>query len=436
MGLLDKITTAQPPISETVQPQTEPQPAPPPQLPSAGIANTPDSMETAQPAINSLGISSPAVIATFGSTGPGAVDWNAITALKAEMAKQYPDASTLLQLLQKINLNDQPATLQELAKEGTPSELQLIAKKLIANPTTFQQMGPILATLVSDKATASSQPNALEQLLSEMVGNPGSDAVVGDMMQATQNHGVLKNLTQNSIDSIYQILSSNPQKATLDCLFEYSLLHETGKTASHDGNSVWGLPDPTTLAQEAISSGKDTSVADAMKLFPDWGLNTMNQILADKSINQVGQNSLDRFRSYIVTTGQDEAGMLASFCRQGSKAEPVLEAFFHSLQQNPNGAPVFHFSTNNIGFQPEGPKADEEIREMVQNLGSSAVQTLGDLSLSTLTDIKSLLLAGSDQSSDQDLINDVIDPAINTANLRQMFEDGYQASRNNLKMNF
>lgn len=436
MGLLDKITTAQQPISsEILQPQTEPQQAPPPP-PSGGIADTNDSMESGQPVFNSLvSTESSAVSATVGSD-PGKVDWDAITALKTEMAKANPDSSVLLQTLQKISPDDQALTLQELAKEGKPSQLKLIADKIIANPAAFAQFGPILTSLVSNKTVASTSPDPLGQILSEMVGKPGSDAVVRDMMEATQNRGLLRNVTQDSVDSIYSILSSNPQKATVDCLFEYSLLHETERTPTRPPNSVWGLPDPTTLAQEAISgSTNDTSVADAMKLFPDWGLNTMNQILADGSVNQLGQTSLDRFRSYLVSTGQDEAGMLASFCQQGAKAEPVLQAFFTSLQQNPNGALVFQWNSQNFGLLPEGPKTDAEIRQMIQDLGSNAVQTLGDLSIGSLTDLKGMLLAGSDQSLDQDVVNNVIDPAINIANMRQQMEAGYQASRN-LKMKF
>ena len=78
----------------------------------------------------------------------------------------------------------------------------------------------------------------------------------------------------------------------------------------------------------------------------------------------------------------------------------------------------------------QGPTADAEIRGMIQDLGGSAVQTLGDFSVDFLNNLKSLLAAGSEQSLDQDTINNVIDPAINIAKLRETTEATFQASRN------
>jgi hypothetical protein len=344
--------------------------------------------------------------------GPGEVDWDAITALKAAM--DLGDSAAMMQILEKLRPNDLAATLTALAKRGTPSDLQLMTDRMCADPKTFQKMAEILASLASNRNLPASTSNPLDQILSRMEGKPGTDAVVRDLIQATKGQGILPRLSLEGLTSMYKILHADPK--VISALFENTLFEETQRQPI----DAYGLRDPTKVALENLKppyTKWDPSIPDAMKLYPEWGIHLMNQVIAMGDVPIGNQNfpAILFFIDIVSLQGKDDS-YLAEFCKQGPQAESVLSEYFRVAQGS--------------------EQADQIVRKIVQNLGESAVQILGKFSSAFLTDLKAILIAGTDKTLDQDVIANVIDPALNAARVRETLTDGIKQSAQNFRERF
>jgi hypothetical protein len=322
--------------------------------------------------------------------GQGVVDWDAISVLKAEMAKSNPDEVAMMEILQKLKPDDLAATLASLESRGNPSDLKSMLHQIFTNGEAFTKLPGILISLATDKHLPGSQSKLLDKIMSMIAIEKNGSTVVRDMIWKTRGQGILQKLSMESLTSMYQSLRSQSGPRLLNTLYENALFQETQR------QPIEGL-------RNLDNTPLDDSTAKAMRDFPEWGINRMNELIRD------GQ--LDTFTRNLKTGSvMDESAFLAQFCRYGKKTENILTEYLKSYQRS-----------HKVGAAP-----NDLIRSITENLGQTAVSTLSQFSPALLTDMKGILLAGN--ATDLEVLSKVIEPALNAAIKREAVTDAVKQS--------
>lgn len=421
MDAIKRFTAINSIISGSQETETSPEQVPS-QIPNAGIASTPDAFEMIQPiAFDLINLTtpitgesgnpnSPAPQETIEASsffdlvgadtgklasnstdeiqeeldGQGIVDWDAIAGLKAQMAKSNPDEVAMVDTLLKLTPDDLAATLSQLASRGTPSDLKLMLHQIFTNDEAVAKLAPMLFSLVTDKHLPASQTKLLDKIFPMMATEKSAPTVVCDLIRMTRGQGILPKLSIESTTTMYQILHSHPNLQ--NTLFENALYQETQRP------SMDGLRDPDKMPLDA-------STPEAMRDFPEWGINTLTELNRSGKLDIAVKNLRGR-----------ETDFLAQFCRCGNKAENILTEYLKSYQ----GERLTSFTSADL------------IRSIVQKLGETAVQDLSKFSPALLTDMKGILLAGN--AEDLAVLGKVIEPALEASRKREVWTNGIQDS--------
>lgn len=327
----------------------------------------------------------PATIDAKVFDGSGEIRWDLMEALKTAMTRG--DTEAVMRILQKIRPSELSPTLTEMARQGTPSELQLMVDQLLKNPTTADIMGSFLTRLVEKFSSDASVKVPLQQILSRMQGKPDADKIIRDLFERTRGQNILGKLDQAVLTQIYFILQSD--KKLVNALCARALYEETGIEPEHCPGTDYVFYDPNALFEQQLNKNpyeNFNDIGEAMRLFPQWGTGAINEAIKNGKLFDI--------LAIASLNGPGTLGaVLAESCKQ-SNSENFLTEIFRELKK--------------FG-------SDNSIRSMIQNLGPSAVQILSKYSPLLLMDIKNILENGDEKEINQSVLQNVIQPALNAA---------------------
>jgi hypothetical protein len=315
------------------------------------------------------------------------VDWDTIAFIKNEMGKTDPDETAMKNALMKLDSNDLSATLNALAERGNPSDLELILNQF-SKAGVFRELTPVFNRLTQNLPVNTLAKKPLDQIFSSLRSSPDSDTIARQFLQDNRGSGNLAKLEPQTVNSIYACLQ---KRETLANNLYTRLLAEETKTEPGK------IPSPDELLAKAMNGSEpmDNTISEAMKNFPEWGLNKANEFLKQGNF------------AAFVKCAQPMGGFLAEFCKLGNAEAIVSESLREAGKMDPAKGRAFL------------------IRELVNGLGDKAVETLGNFSPMLLLDMKGILqnappyrasMYSQAEYYAQPILENVIEPALNFAN--------------------
>jgi hypothetical protein len=319
--------------------------------------------------------------------GTGDVRWDCIEQIKAAMNRG--DNAAVLDILQNIRPNELGPTLTQMAKQGTPSDLQLMTDQICKKPD-FAMMDPWLVTMLERYSTDSTVKLPLQQMLNRISGKPDADTLIRGIYEHTKGQNILGKLDQSILTPMYNTLQSQADMKIANALCANAIFGETGIEPEHCAGTEFTFENPDALFQKELDKGlpsQDLSdFGEAMRLFPEWGVGAMKQA------NEKGK--LSQLMLYALVHPNTSSPLLAAVCKQTDSGSIVTEVFREVKKYN---------------------NTDKTIRDMLDYLGSSALPVLSKLPPLVLMDIKTILENGAEKELNQPVLQNFIRPALNAA---------------------
>jgi hypothetical protein len=328
----------------------------------------------------------------------GNVNWDAILFLKEQLSKQPPDWQAMFQSLEQLSPEDRARTLKQLAGDGDFANI--LAK--MYTPQAHQEMANFIGLLFQDSKNpdAAAALNLTLQTLRQQFGGQAADTIREFLatkpdLSAPQDKGNEPGGLESNIEEMMKILDADPSANNrLDnLLFMQEMRNQ--HAAPYPDAGKFPILELRTKVQDFMSgfasgdiSADPSAVEQALQAHPKLGTDALLDCMAIETcftkMLQAGQNFGPQLGEILKMPGQ----------------QTVLKSGLRLLEMQ------------------GGPVADDIVRSMLDTASKDPNFKLSDLPPTLLIDLKAILSNGDDQPLDQQLIQSIIDPALQIANSR------------------